>query len=270
MNNKNFKIMLNEWKSFLSESNENVGIANIYKQIHMLEKINKDNTDLDFKIKIKKSSSEKYSIGYFSKEKSIRGHINDYLNSKIKNRPKSAPILYGCIDIISSREMLESDYDNPELEVPGKAVGEDNSTWYIRKTHQTKKGMGPLLYEVVIEFVSTHLNACIKPDPSKVSDAAISVWEKYLQRDDVISKQLDINPDDINYYKKEYPDQFEDVGHRKLKVLTPQTSDDTSQFSAMDHMGYMWPESPLSKAYRKNSANIIKLLKEKDLIIIDI
>lgn len=270
MNNKNFKIMLKEWKNFLSESDENVGITNIHKQVHMLEKINKDNIGLDFKIKIEKLNSEKYSIGYFNKEKNMHALVNHHLNSKIKNKPNISPQLYGCIDIISSKEMLMSDYDNPELEVPGKALGEDNSTWYIRKTHQTKRGMGPLLYEVVIEFVSNDLNACIKPDPSSVSDAAISVWEKYLKRGDVISKQLDINPDDINYYKKEYPDQFEDKGAKQLKPLTPQNSDDTSQFSAMDHMGYMWSESPLSKTYRKNNKEIIKTLEKKELIVFNI
>jgi hypothetical protein len=266
MYDKNFKAVLSEWKNFL---NETASIEKIYRQIEKLELINKS-SKLDNKIKIQKESNDKFVIGYMSSEKDMYATHNYYLNSLQNSLPELEPPIYGYIEIISTKRMLASDYDDPEIEVPGKGVGETNSTWYIRKTHDTKKGHGPLLYEVVIEFVSTYLNACIKPDPSSVSEEAITVWEKYLQRSDVIAKQLDINPDDINYYKKEYPDQFEDEGHRKLKPLTPQTSDDTSQFSAMDHMGYMWPESPLSKSYRKNSANIIKLLKEKDLIIIDI
>lgn len=266
MHDKNFKDILTEWKNFL---NETASIEKIYNQIEKLELINK-NSSIVNKIKIKKINQDKFVIGYMSNEKNMYSAHNHYVNSIEKNTPELAPPIYGYIEIISTKQMLSSDYDDPETEAPGKGVGEVNSTWYIRKTWDTKKGMGPLLYEVVIEFVSTYLNACIKPDPSSVSDEAIAVWEKYLKRDDVIAKQLDINPDDINYYKKEYPDQFEDKGARQLKPLTPQTSDDTSQFSAMDHMGYMWSESPLSKAYRKDSAPIIKLLKNKGLILLDI
>ena len=266
MKDKIFKNILNEWRCFL---NETASIEKINKQIEKLEDIN-TKTNLDYKIKIKKLNKDKFVIGYTSSVKDIRANVSHFLASKENKKPEMAPELYGSIDIVSSKEMLKSDYDNPELEVPGKGEGEVNSTWYVRLTSETKRGMGPLLYEVVIEFVSTYLNACIKPDPTSVSDAAISVWEKYLQRSDVITKQLDINSDDITYYRREYPDQFEDKGHRKLEPLTPQTSDDTSQFSAMDHMGYMWPESPLSKAYRKGRADIIELLIAKGLIVLDI
>lgn len=268
MHDKSFKNILVEWKNFL---NETASIEKIYDQIKKLELINK-NSGLVNKIKIQKINEDKFVIGYMSNEKDMYSTHNHYKNSLEKNMPELMPPIYGYIEIISTKKMLAYEYDNPETEAPGKGVGEKNSTWYIRKTWDTKKGMGPLLYEVVIEFVSTNLNACIKPDPSKVTDEAISVWEKYLQRNDVIAKQLDINPNDIDYYKKEFSDQFEDKGVRQLKPLTQQTSDDTSQFSAMDHMGYMWPESPLSKTYRKDDAPIIKLLKNKEppLIVLDI
>ena len=271
MNNKNFKMLIKEWKNFLNESEEDkpVSIEKIYKQINKLEEIN-FNSNLEYKIKIQKENINKYNIGYVSKEKSMFSNVNLYLNSKEKKQHELAPQLYGCIEIMSSKAKLASEYDNPDVEAPGKAKDEVNSTWYITKTHDTKKGMGPLLYEVVIEFVSNKLNAGIKPDAALVSGEAIKVWENYFKRNDVVAKQLDINPDDISYYKKEYPDQWEDQGVRKLMPLTPQTSDDTSQFSAMDHMGYMWPESPLSKTYRKYNNEIIMLLKEKELITLDI
>lgn len=260
MNDKSFKNILKEWKNFL---NETVTVEKIYNQIEKLENI-KNTSILNYVIEIKKISEDEYHIGYKSEMWDMALNSKQYRHGIVK------PDLFGHIEIMSSKYILNSDYDDPETEVPGKAAGEVNSTWYIRKTWDTKKGMGPLLYEVVIEFVSTYLNACIKPDPSSVSDEAIAVWEKYLQRSDVTAKQLDINPDDIPYYKREYSDHFEDKGARQLKPLTPQTSDDTSQFSAMDHMGYMWSESPLSKAYRKNNADIIKLLKSKNLIVLDI
>ena len=130
--------------------------------------------------------------------------------------------------------------------------------------------MGPLLYEVVIEFVSNTLNAGIKPDPYVISDDAISVWEKYMSRSDIITKQLDISPIEIPTYKKEYSDQYEDKGVRQLKNLTVQTSDDTAQYTAMDHMGFYWPDSPLSKTYRKNNEEIIKFLEKHNPPLIEI
>ena len=269
MKNSDFKIILKEWKNFLKESNKDVGINNIYKQIENLKKINQKN-GLNFRIKIDKESPNKYVIGYANNNSSHYSLANLYKNSLEKKDPSLAPILYGCIEIIDAKTMLKSDYDDTEIEVPSKGEGETNSTWFIRKTHDTKKGMGPLLYEVVIEFVSNTLNAGIKPDPYIVTDAAISVWKKYMDRSDIITKQLDITPIDISFYKKQYPDQYEDEGVKQLKPLTVQTSDDTAQSSAMDHMGFYWPDSPLSKTYRKNSEEIIKFLEEHNPPLIEI
>jgi len=265
MNNKEFKRILLEWNNFLKESNKDVGIDKIYTQIEMLKNINQE-TEKDFKIKIRKTKSNKYVIGYISKDHDYYSLVNHYLTSKSKKDNSLAPPLYGCIEIIDAKTMLASDYDDPEIEVPSKGERETDSTWFIRKTYDTKKGMGPLLYEVVIEFVSNTLNACIKPDPYRVTPDARIVWDKYMNRSDIITKQLDITPIDISYYTKTYDKEFSDEGDKQLRPLTAQTSDDTAQSSAMDHMGFYWPESSLSKAYRKDNQEIIKELERLNLI----
>lgn len=252
--------------------NDEVNISKIYKQIEKLKILNA-NSNLNHKIRIRKKNNEEYFIGYKNDKKDMTSNVNVHLSNferKKKNREIIEEIpLHGYIHIMSTNKILSSEYDSPSIEAPGKADGELNSTWYIRKVSDCTRGMGPLLYEIAIEFVSNYLNAGIKPDPDSVSKPAISVWENYLNREDIIKGQLDINPHDIPYYYKSMSDNDYD-SNKEIKNLTDETSDDTSQFSAVDHMGYNWHESPLSKSYRKNNDEIIKELESLELIQIDI
>ena len=248
---------------------DEVNISKIYKQIEKLKILNAE-SNLNHRIRIKKVSNEEYFIGYENDKKDMNSNVNVYLNNverKKKNREIIEEIpLHGFIHIMSTNKILSSEYDDPSIEAPGKAAGESNSTWYIRKTSDSTRGMGPLLYEVAIEFVSNYLDAGIKPDPDSVSKSAITVWENYLNRTDVIKGQLDINPDDIPYYYKYMKDDNVYDVNMEIKNLTDQTSDDTSQFSAVNHMGYHWHESVLSKTYRKDNQEIIKELEKLNLI----
>lgn len=259
MYKNNFKNIIKEWNSFLNES---ISISKIYNQIEKLQEINRE-TNQEYKIIVDiDNNGKKYYIGYGTKNSNAHSNVNKHLNSLEKKNPELSPPLYGKIEIIDAESVLKLYHDNYDVIVPSKGKDEENSTWFISETSRTKKGMGPLLYEVVIEFVSKELNAGIKPDPFVVSKNAEIVWTNYMNRSDITSKQLDISPNDIPAYENDIPAYKK--SHVKSGRLQPLTkdikSDDTLQFSAIDHLGYDWNESALSKTYKKDNYDIIKKL----------
>ena len=147
----------------------------------------------------------------------------------------------------------------------GIGLGEVNSTWYISLTSKTTHKMGPLLYEVLMEYISHKeiKNAALKPDYSYVSDAAVSVWDKFNNRSDIKKIQLDADSDTVNLYKRR---------GKNVKQITPappadNIRDDTKQNSAINHKGHdNWKDSSLSKAYRKDNHNLITSLVSRELI----
>ena len=141
----------------------------------------------------------------------------------------------------------------------GIGSGEVNSTWYITLTSQTTDGMGPLLYEVLIEYISSRKNSALKPDAFSVSDAARNVWEKFDQRQDIKNIQLDVDDDTVSTHAS-YGSNIEQ--------LTPShKDDDTEQNSAIHDKGEdNWHTSSLSRAYRKDNTNLIDDLKSRGLI----
>lgn len=107
---------------------------------------------------------------------------------------------------------------------------ESSRIWEIVHARAHLRGLGPLLYDLMLDAVS--------PDPltadrSTVSSDAKGVWDYYLNnRYDVESQQLD----DL------------------YNTLTPTDEDNYSQRSATRWSGESWPESSLSKAYRKRGS----------------
>ena len=128
----------------------------------------------------------------------------------------------------------------------GWPIGYAYGGYRIRETHQTTKGFGPLLYEIIIEKVS-ELGSFLMSDRSTVKQAALNVWNVYNDRNDIIKIQLDINTDES---ERLYIDQ-----------LTPaNASDDTSMESAINDKGELdWYESALSKGYYKEIQDLIVL-----------
>lgn len=167
--------------------------------------------------------------------------------------------LNGSISCISSHKMFKH---KAELggSLQGIGKGETNSTWYITLTRDTTSGMGPLLYEVLIEYISSRKNAALKPDPAGVSDDAKRVWEIFDQRSDITQIQLDVDDETVGDYNH--------YSHIKLTQLTDDHSDDTQQSTAIDDKGTdNWSQSALSRAYRKDKTDLIEELRERELII---
>ena len=123
-----------------------------------------------------------------------------------------------------------------------------------------KRGGGPLLYEVALEWTSAN-GGGLTADRRQVSSHALVVWDKYLQRFPNAA-QLDID----NKRK----------AWKTVQQLTPDDpSDDCEQDSAWSNMrdqlgtgGFTydsWQESSLSKLYKKDNTEVIDYLKSKEL-----
>lgn len=162
--------------------------------------------------------------------------------------------LIGSIKCMDSNLMYKSHPD-----VIGIGEGEVNPCWYVNLTSRTTEGMGPLLYEVLIEFISHYKKASLKPDPRSVSGAARFVWQNFDLRDDIKKIQLDVNKAMVDNYPE-------------MQQITPfEPKDDTQQFSASYDNPDDWTQSPLSRAYKKNNTELMDILKSHNppLLVID-
>jgi hypothetical protein len=108
-----------------------------------------------------------------------------------------------------------------------------SGAWEIDGAESKIDGLGPLLYDLMIDLVHPHP---LMSDRAEVSDDARRVWDYYRdRRGDIESIQLD----DLR------------------NTLTPVEDDNCEQSSAMiwsdDNFGDedSWPDSSLSKAYRR-------------------
>jgi|13_taG_2_1085334.scaffolds.fasta_scaffold00293_28 hypothetical protein len=226
------KEVLKEWNSFLiKESNADRvkrmidDLESFGKQIHITE---------PSKSVIVITYGKNYTSGNRDASKNLFGQIR-------------------CSDTSAS-------YDDKQK---GIGAGETNSCWEVDLTSHTTKGMGPLLYEVLIEYISNIKRASLKPDASSVSDLAKNVWNKFNDRpqNDVKKIQLDVGEKTVYRFKR-YKNQ-------DVKQLTPDNvEDDTMQDSSIRDKGFdAWEESALSKAYKKLDMPIIDELKARNLII---
>ena len=125
------------------------------------------------------------------------------------------------------------------------------------------KGLGPLLYEIALEWSSQN-GGGLMADRSMVSDEALSVWDKYYRtRPEIRAKQLDV---DLDRTDPHYDDG--DIEVADLKQLTPdKPDDDCQQTAAVGDRGDYWDESPLSKTYFKNNAEIMDTLEREGRLI---
>lgn len=150
---------------------------------------------------------------------------------------------------VFKEEGLEADMSKNK----GIGKGENNSCWYIVFARHPDN-MGPLLYEIAIEYISSKKKSSLKPDAVNVTPSAKKVWEIYHNRSDIVNIQLDITQDLSDKMSAKGP-------------ITSDIQDDTVQISAIKDEGpENWDQSPLSFSYKKENTNTIEKLKEMNLI----
>lgn len=100
-----------------------------------------------------------------------------------------------------------------------------HNAWYVRWVDTTTPGLGPLLYDLMMDVVSPQP---LTSDRETVSRSALNVWKYYLKnRPDIGTMQLD-DP---------------------MDTLTPTDADNCYQDRSIELSKSRWPKSPLSKAY---------------------
>jgi hypothetical protein len=123
-------------------------------------------------------------------------------------------------------------------------------------------GMGPLLYEVAIEWVSQK-RVGLYADRGSVSADAKKVWEKYLQRSeeegDISTKQLDLtlNQAKETGLEQHTPDDKKD----DCPVYVPKLSK-LPFIKKFNHpwKKKKWKEDPLNKVYYKPTSEVMDAL----------
>jgi hypothetical protein len=137
-----------------------------------------------------------------------------------------------------------------------KKSGECGNAWVVKNAEREEevKGVGPLMYDLMIDFIS--------PDPiisdrREVSDDAQEIWSFYLnKRPDIESFQL----------------ADEDDTPSTDFTFSPNDCDQSFSKEWAETNGGMWngPKNPFSKAYKRKDKKTPTLDALKDLGIVTI
>jgi hypothetical protein len=183
-------------------------------------------------------------------ESTLRQLIRETLLTEAMITPDTAVEMGLTFEISSGEKLVEITATGPDgsgsisaslvrgpLWHPSGWGRESMRLWVVESSKVSIPGLGPLLYDLLMDAV--HPDP-IASDRDSVSASAKRVWDYYLNsRPDIESIQLD-DPDD---------------------KLTPTHLDNFDQHSAMNWVGYDgWPKSSLSKAYRRKDGRTPTLL----------
>ena len=145
---------------------------------------------------------------------------------------RSADGIYGLIELESVDEYKV-----------GPCRGAFMITW-----SQASPGYGPMLYDLAMEWATENGGGLIA-DRSLVSDEAERVWNYYLSsRSDVKIVQLDDPNNELTDIEEDNCDQEVAGGQNYMYPKNP------------DRIDPNWPDSPLSKAYRKPGSSMTREL----------
>jgi hypothetical protein len=249
------KLLLENWRRYLNEGID----PRIKKQINKLLKVP------NMGILIKKYGydfSPMYQIKYvfFKDDMNDQYHDQRYINQKATDEAG-----LGSVTIQTGDPSVSID-DAPCF---------DGFTVYWS---EAKLSMGALLYEVALEIASRE-GGGLAPDRSSVSEEAIAVWEKYAKRSGISVKQMDVVHGAVRNFwttilvrdDDDKPvEPIQHIGNDDLEQLTPNYSfDDCNQASSIEDKGKEdWMNSPASRIYRKDEAEVILYLKQAGRLIL--
>ena len=222
MNKNKFKKIIKEWKNYLNES------LNISSQIDrakdLVTKMSKSSesgkNNFRLHIEINKTGANEYELISTIKE-------NDLTYSKVAN-------------IYFTKEINKKVIDNNGIK---------RDCFLIEYTEFVRYNLGPLMYDIIIEFASKN-NSMLVSDRYEITHEAQSLWQNYfLDRSDVLKAQLDIENDHLD------PDVYPN--------LTPQWEDDFRQDISIKHKKEDWHKSAFSKGYYKLNTPVIDTLNSE-------
>lgn len=136
-----------------------------------------------------------------------------------------------------------------------------SNAWYVSSA-ASDEGVGPLLYDVAIELASLEGGGLMSGRYS-VSGEAAAVWDKYDERGDIDSEQLDIELG------------FRSNPHALAQLTPDDDTDDCIQDSAVnyghetdDRDPYSWSDRSLSRIFRKRKTPVIRRLYKRDMLVV--
>jgi hypothetical protein len=228
-------------------------------------------------------------------DKNARGIVEDSGSNVVVSYSEEVP----------KRELEEDEYDDSGLfdelknsvhfsleeeqhasSAPYPITPSGKRVWTVTSA-DSFKGLGPLLYDVGIEYISSTKNGSVMSDRKFVFKFAKPVWDFYVKRGDLEIEQMDfdIHVDDyiVNDYDDDwvslfYKDGDKEEGVQANKVTPGYDNDDVD----MDVIFYdkknkskeeweksveNWTKSPLSKAFFKSRTATIDFLKSLNIII---
>ena len=265
---KNTKILVETWRRFLNEST----IDRIFESIQTLY--------------------------FYNESKEKKGRI------QIIDKVDRVEIKY--LDFDEIRGTVECDDVSEYAGYDESVVANGRPVWQVSYA-STSETWGPLLYDVCLEYISNIKGGALMSDRNQVSEDAERVWEKYQSRTDVVKVQMDFgelgsnsdpDADGLGYSNSsklpghlgvEYDENLEtpysiyyntdkDENDYPITQYSPnKTSDDINQHStfanlikkgkSLEEISDEWLNSPLSKAYYKESLDVITKLKSLNLYI---
>jgi len=278
MINKDFKGILKEWNSFISESFKNINLSDIdedkynfgyededYKNYDEVSVSNSNfykefdiNNPEDFK-KIEKFNLVDDIHGVNYKIMSIIRKLERYVHEERELKKDNS--IMGRIKLYEDEDECFIKFDFSELSesraisstIDFEATDKDWPTGYgegayrIMLVHKSTEGFNAVIFEVMLEFLSMIRDKSVCSDRKSVSLNAQKKWQIYANRNDIEIIQLDIN--------KAESEEF------RIPQLTPDNVlDDTSQKLAYRHKGEEWYNSIFSKSIKKTNMNTMKYI----------
>jgi len=223
MKRKDYYDLVNNWNNFLIQ--ENTEFLDINSQIQRAINVTLKKFDQKLKIMITKEGNEFALIANFVDSNSHQ-EIDEVAYILFKKFPYSR---------VTDQEGIK------------------RGCYVIEHTEFVKYNLGPLMYDIIIEFVSND-NSLLCADRFEIKEKAQNLWRNYFnRRDDVKFAQLDIENDNLD------PEEFPN--------LTPQFEDDFYQNMSIADKGKEWFNSPFSKGYYKLNSHVIEFIKNNDLFI---
>ena len=165
------------------------------------------------------------------------------------------------------------------LQINSNSNGNCLDAYEVAWAYSPKKfrwlGIGPLMYEVAMEYITQEYGVGLSCDRMEVSEHAWPVWEKFYERSktdpEITTEPLDFGfgPEEKKFTPNYEADDCEE-GTSVDWFLTLKDGDAWSNEGPTDEFKKWWvEEDPSSRVYKKSPARTIAKLKEVGLLRIN-
>ena len=151
----------------------------------------------------------------------------------------------------------------------GGSEYEDQDVSGIPPLFKDKSGYGPILYELMLEYISIEHKGQLTQDREEVSDHAYGTWEYYFyKRPDVFKNQLDLSGDTNAPWKLTKGDPSDDcwetASMEHYEINTDQ--DPWGDVPTPEYIEYIQTSDPLMKTYYKKDNPFYRMIDSLKLI----